>query len=293
MPKMKAFVPFQESPRNTSQNYGIPPPPSMLPFSISQLSPPPASTVAVNDAYLPPTVVVRRTLDLVQVGNRVTHQQEEAIRIQRELRIRESLMYEQLERAAAAAAKATATANSFKIGLSRGSHVAYFPYQGAPHLPPWMTGGPSSPAAYIAMPPTSALPASEFLHCRGSIVAGQPCDDPLPPPNSVFALPRHHHDSEAVAVLGAHVEPPNEKFYNSPLPPPHPEFALLRHHHDSEAIAVGAQVEPPPNHKVPPNEKVKCWINGQNSFPVGKPLCSSCLKNSHLLCVSNKHICFW
>jgi hypothetical protein len=50
-----------------------------------------------------------------QIYNRVTHQQEEEIRIQRELIIWESLMYEQLERAAAAAAKATATAASFKI----------------------------------------------------------------------------------------------------------------------------------------------------------------------------------
>jgi hypothetical protein len=197
-------------------------------------------------------------------------------------------MYEQLERAAAAAAKATATANSFKMGLPGGGHGAPFPYQGVPYLPPWMTGGPSSPAAYTAMPPTSALPESEFLHRCGSIAARPFYSDPLPPPHPEFALPRHHHGSEAVEVLRSHVELPNGNVHNSPLPPPHLEFALLRQPHDSEAIAVGAQVEPPPNHKVPPNEKVKRWINGQNSFPVGKPLGSSCVKKDYLLCVSNE-----
>jgi hypothetical protein len=98
--------------------------------------------------------------------NRVTHQHEEAVRVQQELIIRESLMYEQLERAAAAAAQATATATSFKRGLPGGIHAAPFPYHGAPHLPPWMTG--ASPAAYTVMPPTSALPVSASFH-PGSI----------------------------------------------------------------------------------------------------------------------------
>jgi cytochrome c1 len=95
-----------------------------------------------------------------QVYNRVDYQQEEEIKVQQELRIRESLMYEQLERASAAAAKATTAATSIKRGLPGGIHAAPFPYQGAPHLPPWMTGA-SRTAACTATSPTSAQPSAD------------------------------------------------------------------------------------------------------------------------------------
>jgi cytochrome c1 len=93
-----------------------------------------------------------------QVYNLVDLEQEEEIRVHEELRIRESLMYEQLEWAGAAAAKATAAAASYKRGLPGGIYAAPFPYQGAPHLPPWMTG--ASRTAYTATSPTSAQPSA-------------------------------------------------------------------------------------------------------------------------------------
>jgi hypothetical protein len=102
------------------------------------------------------------------------NQQDEETRFQQELIMRESLMYEQLEGAAVAAARATAAAASFKRGIPGGIFAASSSYEGAPHIPSRMTS--ASRTSYTATPPTITQPSTPassrvwFSYCNRNAV---------------------------------------------------------------------------------------------------------------------------
>jgi hypothetical protein len=154
---LDAFASRQEAILTPGRHGVQPPPPSMLDLLKGQST---TAPMAVNGVYFPPT---GSALDAF--ASHLRAQQAEALRTLQDNRSRESLIYEQLGRAAAAAA----TANHLPAEFPGGIHAAPFQYQAAAHpQPSWWTN-PS--AAFLPMA-SSALSEEDIFHA--SVTAAAP-----------------------------------------------------------------------------------------------------------------------
>jgi hypothetical protein len=143
--------------------------------------------MAFSCDYFPPT---GSALDALEANFRA--QKAEALRTLQDNRLRESLIYEQLGRAAAAAA---ATANYFPGEFPGGIHAdpSSLQYQGVPHPPPsWST---NLSTAYLPMAPSALSEESPFSHA--SVTAAAPGRSLQPHP-STLAFPLHQGSGAVV-----------------------------------------------------------------------------------------------